>query len=77
MLQICKNIWTKTVMKGFILASDIWVSDPKLTFFAYFRIFKLLVEYEETHATERYLQLNTHSVKEWFFGMSAFDVKFD
>ena len=47
------------VMKGFVLASDIWVSDPKMTkidiFFAYFRIIKLLVEYEDTSATERYL----------------------
>ena len=45
------------VMKGFVLAIDIWVSDPKITkidFFAYFRIIKLLVEYEDMPATERY-----------------------
>ena len=42
------------VIKGFVLVSDIWVSDPKLMFFAFFRIIKLLVEYEDMHATERY-----------------------
>ena len=46
------------VMKGFILASDIWVSDPKMAkidvFYAYFRIIQFLVEYEDTSATERY-----------------------
>ena len=45
------------VTKGFVLASDIWLSDPKLMFFAIFanfQIFKLLVEYEDTCATERY-----------------------
>ena len=45
------------VMKGFVLASDIWVSDPKMTkidVFGLFWIIKLLVEYEDTPATERY-----------------------
>ena len=45
------------VMNGFVLMFYIWVSDPKLTFsanFAGFFIFKLLVEYEDTSATERY-----------------------
>ena len=45
------------VMKGFVMASDIWVSDPKIIkidVFAYFWIIKLLVKYEDTTATERY-----------------------
>ena len=45
------------VMKGLVLAPDIWVSDQKITkidVFAYFRIIKPLVEYEDTPATERY-----------------------
>ena len=46
------------VMKGFVLASDIWISDPKMAkidvLFAYFRMIKRLVEYEETSATEGY-----------------------
>ena len=45
------------VMNGFVLTFYIWVSDPKLTFFANFArfwIFKLLVAYEDTSATERY-----------------------
>ena len=42
-LQICKTIRPK-VMQEFVLASDIWLFDPKLTFFfAEIRIFKLLV----------------------------------
>ena len=51
--QICKNIWRKS-NEGLVLATDIWVSDQKLTFFAEFRIFKLLVEYKDMHATEKY-----------------------
>ena len=45
------------VMKGFVLTSDIWVSGPKINkndVFAYFRIIKLLVDYEDTPATDRY-----------------------
>ena len=45
------------VLKGFILTSEIWVSDAKLTLlpiFANFRTFKLLVENEDTLATQRY-----------------------
>ena len=42
------------VIKGSILASDVWMSDPNLMFFADFRIFKLMVKYEDTSATERY-----------------------
>ena len=43
-------------MKGLVLASDIWMSDPfLLPFLPIFR-FKLLVEYEDcTCATESYL----------------------
>ena len=41
-------------MKGFVLASDIWVSDPKLTVFANFQILKLLVGYEDMRTTEIY-----------------------
>ena len=45
-----------TVINGFVLSFYIWVSDPKLTFLpelSDFWIFKLLVEYEDTSATER------------------------
>ena len=76
------------VMKVFVLASEIWVSDPKMTkidgfFFAYFRIIKLLVEYEDTPATERYFLKLLLVVKytfceiKRFCGMSTLDVKFD
>ena len=61
---ICTHIcfrYVKTsgpkVLKGFILTSETWVSDQKLTFlpiFANFRTFKLLVETEDTLATQRY-----------------------
>ena len=46
------------VKKGFVLESDIWISDPKITkigVFVYFRKMKLLVENEDRPATERYL----------------------
>ena len=39
------NITDPKVMKGFVLASNIWVFDPKLII--------LLVEYEGTRATHR------------------------
>ena len=46
------------VINGFVMTFYIWVSDPKLTFLLPilpdFWIFKLLVEYEDTSATERY-----------------------
>ena len=46
------------VITGFVLAFDIWVSDQKMTkidvFFCLFSDIKLLVEYEDTSATERY-----------------------
>ena len=48
------------VMKGLVLAFDVWVSDPKSKFlanFAKFQIFILLVEYENTSATKRYFIL--------------------
>ena len=73
-------------MKGFVLASGLWVSDPKMTkndvFFAYFRIIKLLLEYEDTHATERYFLKLLLVVKFTFYERmvlwhEAFDVKFD
>ena len=52
------NISDPKVMKGLILASDILVTDPKMAkidvFLLFFRIIKLLVEYEDTSATERY-----------------------
>ena len=56
--RYAKNSGQK-VIKGFILASDIWVSDPKMAkidgvFFVCFRMIKLLVENEDTSATERY-----------------------
>ena len=53
------KIFGLEVMKGFVFTSDIWVSDPKLTFFAYLRIIKLLLEYEDTHATEIFSQIIT------------------
>ena len=62
--SICTHIcfrYVKTsgpkVLNGFILTSETWVSDPKLTFlpiFANFRTFKLLVETEDRLATQRY-----------------------
>ena len=45
------------VMKGFGVASDLWVyvrKMAKIDVFAYFRIIKLLAEYEDTSATQRY-----------------------
>ena len=42
------------VIKGSILASDVWLSDQNLMFFADFWIFKLMVKYNDTPATERY-----------------------
>ena len=45
------------VMNGFVLTFYIWLSDPTLTFLPIlpdFWIFTLLVEYEDTSATERY-----------------------
>ena len=69
-------------MKGSILVSDIWVSDPKLMFFADIRIFKVMVKYEDTPATERYfdklLLVVRHTIcKKWPCGKSTFDAKFD
>ena len=61
MCLIYAKISALKLMKGFVLASDILVSDPKIAkidVFAYFQIIKLLVEYEDTPATERFfLQL--------------------
>ena len=78
-----RNLSSLKVMKGFILASDIWVSIPKLMCFANFLIFKLLVD-EDMHAIERYffklllvVKLVPYSVKKWFCGIRDFDVKFD
>ena len=42
------------IIKGSILASDVWLSDPNLMVFADFGIFKLTVKYEDMPATERY-----------------------
>ena len=48
------KIFSPKVIKGSILASDVWMSNPNLMFFADFWIFKLMEKYKDTPATERY-----------------------
>ena len=76
----------QNVITAFILASDIWVSDPKMAkidvFLVYFRMIKPLVEYEDTSATERYFLKLLVVVKNTFcermiLWQESFDVKFD
>ena len=62
-----------------MFASNTWASDLKVTSLANFRIFKLLVKYEDNRATERYFVKLILVVKhtEWLSGTGAFDVKCD